>query len=63
MPIKWNKNGDRWTSGKRKIQKSARAYTVEEVDGKFYRPYDPDAAEIYHEYEDGKYIGQSKTEL
>ena len=61
MPIKWNKNGKRWTSGKLRIQRAERSYETEVVDGRTFRPFNPDMVDVYHQYEDGLYIGQSNS--
>jgi len=61
MPIRWNKNGERYTNGNLRIQRSTRSYSVEIVAGKTFRPYNPSAKDIFHLYDNGQYIGQTRT--
>jgi len=63
MPIRWNKNGERYTNGNLRIQRSTRSYSVEIVAGKTFRPYNPSAKDIFHLYDNGQYIGQTRTSV
>lgn len=58
----WRPDGeDRWIDDEnpsREIRKSRRAYEKERQGNKHFRPYDREGGAVYHQYENGRYLGQ-----